>query len=80
MFGSLIRVLYILNAKIQFAVAYSAVNSVKMSQSGSAFFTCASLHLLLIILSLAGCKVLISASPRMQWYCRLVMKNSVLDS
>ena len=22
----------------------------------------------------------ISASPRMQWYCRLVMKNSVLDS
>ena len=37
------------------------------------------LHLLRISLSL-GCKVFISASPRMQWYCRLVMKNSVLDS
>ena len=32
------------------------------------------LHLLLTILSL-GCKVFISANPRMQWYCRLVMKN-----
>ena len=37
------------------------------------------LHLLHIILSL-GCKVFISASLRMQWYCRLVMKNSILDS
>ena len=37
------------------------------------------LHLLRIILSL-GCKVFISASPRMQWYCRIVMKNSVLGS
>ena len=36
-----------------------------------------SLHLLLVVLSL-GCKVFISASPRMQWYCRCVMKNSVL--
>ena len=27
-----------------------------------------------------GCKVFISASPRMQWYCRLGIKNSVLDS
>ena len=32
------------------------------------------LYLLLIILSL-GCKVFISASPRMQWYCRLVIKK-----
>ena len=31
------------------------------------------------ILSL-GCKVFISVSTRMQWYCRLVMKNSVLYS
>ena len=37
------------------------------------------LHLLLVILS-PGCKAFISASPRMQWICRLVMKNSVLDS
>ena len=34
-------------------------------------------HLLLIVLSM-GCKVFISASLRMQWFCRLVMKNSVL--
>ena len=27
-----------------------------------------------------GCKVFISASPRMQEYCRLVIKNSFLDS
>ena len=26
------------------------------------------------------CKVFISASPRMQYFCRLVIKNSVLDS
>ena len=43
------------------------------------FFNLCILHLLLIILSL-GCKVFISASPRMQRYCRLVMKNSVLVS
>ena len=32
------------------------------------------LHLLLISLSL-GCKVFISASPRVQWYCKLIMKK-----
>ena len=32
------------------------------------------LRLLLIILSL-GCKVFISASPRVQWYCKLIMKK-----
>ena len=32
------------------------------------------LHLLLIILSL-GCKVFISASPRVQWYRKLIMKK-----
>ena len=32
------------------------------------------LHLLLIILSL-GCKVFISASPRVQWYYKLIMKK-----
>ena len=32
------------------------------------------LHLLLIILSL-GCKVFILASPRVQWYCKLIMKK-----
>ena len=32
------------------------------------------LHLLLIILSL-GCKVFISASPRVQWYCKLIRKK-----
>ena len=37
------------------------------------------LHPLLIILSL-GCKVFISASPWVQWYFKLIMKNSVLDS
>ena len=37
------------------------------------------LHLLRIVLSL-GCKVFISGSPRMQRYCRLIIKNSVLDS
>ena len=42
------------------------------------FYLCI-LHFLRIILS-PRCKVFISASPRMQWYCRLVMKNSVLDS
>ena len=29
---------------------------------------------------LRGCNVFISASPRVQWYCRFVMKNSVLGS
>ena len=37
------------------------------------------LHHLRIILPL-GCKVFISASPRMQWFCILFMKNSDLDS
>ena len=32
------------------------------------------LHLLLIILSL-GCKVFNSATPRVQWYCKLIMKK-----
>ena len=45
----------------------------------SVFFYLRILHLLRIILSL-GYKVLISACPKMQWYCRLVTKNSVLDS
>ena len=36
-------------------------------------------HPVLIIYSL-GWKVFISVGPRMQWYCRLNMKNSVLDS
>ena len=34
------------------------------------------LHLLLIIFSL-GCEVFISASPRVQWYCKLIMKKIV---
>ena len=42
--------------------------------NGIDFVTCASC-ILLKILTL-GCNVFISASPRMQWYCRLVMKNS----
>ena len=37
------------------------------------------LHLLHTIFSL-GSKAFISASPTMQWFCRLIMKNSDLDS
>ena len=46
--------------------------------NSSVIFYLRILHLLRILFSL-GCKVFISAGPRMQWYCRLIMKNSALD-
>ena len=47
--------------------------------AASDFFYMHILHLLLIIF-VQGCKVFVSASPRTLWYCRLFMKNSVLES
>ena len=43
------------------------------------FFYLCILHLLPIFF-FSGMQIFISVSPMMQWYCRLVIKNSVLDS
>ena len=45
-----------------------------LNETHAVIFYLRNLHLLPIILSL-GCKIFISASPKMQWYCRLVMKK-----